>query len=187
MTQPRPTSAQGDAYRRAFKHFNKLLFDGTLPEVLLSFRRGETSAQEICVRPEYIVGKTPMEAAAALVHEMCHQWRLLNIRPPRRGYHDAGWAEKAIAVGLTPTSTGEPGGKTTGDRVFTLINERGPFVDACKRFPDLELLALQAAPDRGGTPAKAKVAYRCNCATVWGKAGLKLRCLTCGAELVEEA
>jgi hypothetical protein len=182
-SRPRPTPEQDGAYRKAFKHFDARLFGGELPEVVLTFGRRDTSATEICMKPEHLVGTTPLEAAAALVHEMCHQWRLLHGEPPKRGYHDAGWAKKALAVGLIPTSTGQPGGKTTGFKVVTLVREGGPFAEACEGFPDLEQLPLEE-----GGPARAdqsKVAYRCDCATVWGKRGLKLRCLGCKKNFVE--
>jgi hypothetical protein len=114
---------------------------------------------------------------------MCHQWRLRNGKPPRKGYHDAAWAEKALAIGLIPTSTGRPGGKPTGDKIVILVSHTGPFADACAEFPDLEMLPLQASGPAKADPSK--VPYRCACATVWGKRGLKIRCLECGAEFVE--
>ena len=141
----RPTHEQAAAYRAAFEHFNQALFAGELPEVVLSFSRAETSAHELSLNPDYLVDRTPREAAAALVHEMCHVWRLLNGKPPRRGYHDRPWAEKMVRVGLTPSDTGALGGKMTGDAIGTLINDAGAFVDAYAMLPAADLLRWQPA------------------------------------------
>src|SRR5262245_33507644 len=106
--RPRLTAEQVEAYRAALKHFNKALFAGELPAVLLSFSRSATTANEIHLNPEHLVDKDPREVAAALVHEMCHVWRQIHGEPPRRSYHDRIWAEKMVSIGLTPRA---PDGK----------------------------------------------------------------------------
>src|SRR5262245_1675063 len=112
----RPTPEQVGAYRAAFEHFNKALFAGELPAVLLNFSRSESTAEAINLNPDHLVGRPPQEAAAMLVHEMCHVWRHRNGKPPRRSYHDRTWAEKMLSIGLTPRA---PDGKMTGVTVNT--------------------------------------------------------------------
>lgn len=174
----RPTPNQIGAYRAAFEHFNKALFMGELPEVLLSFSRSETTAHELNLNPDHLVDKSATEVAAALVHEMCHVWRLLNGKPPRRSYHDRTWAEKMVSVGLTPRA---PDGKMTGVTVSTLINDAGAFVSACAMLPDADLLRWPSGGDeqRKRVP-ESKVKYTCGCSNAWGKPGLSMKCLLCG-------
>jgi hypothetical protein len=41
--------------------------------------------------------------------------------PPRRSYHDRQWAATMKEIGLRPSTTGEPGGKETGQSVTHYI------------------------------------------------------------------
>jgi hypothetical protein len=178
----RPTHEHVEAYRAAYAYFNKALFAGELPDdVLLSFSRADTSAAELNLNPVYLVNKPSREAAALLVHEMCHVWRLQNGEPPRRGYHDRPWAEKMLSLGLTPSDTDSPGGKTTGVRMTTHINRAGAFANAFAALPDAHLLRWRAgkgAPAKRADPSKTK--YTCGCSNAWGKPGLEMQCLRCG-------
>jgi len=116
---------------------------------------------------------------------MCHVWRLRNGKAPRRGYHDRPWAEKMLSVGLTPSGTGAVGGKTTGDKVGTLINGAGPFVDAYATLPDVDLLAWRSSgEERRKSVNQWKATYTCGCSTAWGKRGLSMQCLLCGNTFV---
>jgi len=180
----RPTHEQTGAYRAAFGHFNGSLFAGELAEVELRFSRAETTAHELNLNPDHLVDKTPREAAAALVHEMCHVWRLRNGKAPRRGYHDRPWAEKMLSVGLTPSDTGELGGKMTGDAIGTLINDAGAFVDAYATLPASDLLRWRSSGDEAQKryPSRMKLTYTCGCSKAWGKRGLSMKCLKCGNE-----
>jgi len=184
QTRLRPTHEHVEAYRAAYTYFNKALFGGSLPDdVLLSFGRADISANEINLNPAYLVNKTPREAAAALVHEMCHVWRLHNGDPPRRGYHDRPWAEKMLSIGLTPSDTDAPGGKTTGVRMTTFINRAGAFVDAFAALPDAHLLRWRASKTVSAKRVDpSKLTYTCGCSKAWGKRGLSMKCLKCGNE-----
>ena len=50
--------------------------------------------------------------------------------PPRRSYHDRQWAAKMKEIGLQPSTTGEPGGKETGQTVTHYIVKGGAFAQA---------------------------------------------------------
>lgn len=177
----RPTPEQIGAYRAAFQHFNRALFAGELPEVLLKFGRLDSAANELSLNPDYLVDKTPREAAVVLVHEMCHVWRHLHGEPPRRGYHDRAWADKMLSIGLTPSTTGAPGGKTIGDKIGTLINNAGPFVNAFATLPNADLLPWHSSGDEQRKRVDpSKLAYTCGCSKAWGKRGLSMKCLKCG-------
>ena len=62
-----------------------------------------------------------------LVHEMCHQWQHELGNPSRSGYHNKEWGNKMKEVGLYPSSTGQPGGRQTGQQVSHFIVEGGAF------------------------------------------------------------
>jgi hypothetical protein len=176
--RPRLTPEQVGAYRAAFEHFNKTLFAGELPDVLLSFSRSATTAHEVHLNPEDLVDREPREVAAALVHEMCHVWRELHGEPPRRSYHDRTWAEKMVSIGLTPRA---PDGKMTGVTVRTLINDAGAFVNAYATLPGADLLHWPFSKDElRKRVTDAKVKYSCGCSNAWGKPGLSMKCLLCG-------
>jgi hypothetical protein len=54
---------------------------------------------------------------------LCH-W-LIHAAPPRRSYDDRQRAAKMKEIGLQPVTTGEPGGKETGQSVTYYILPRG--------------------------------------------------------------
>lgn len=180
----RPTPEQIGAYRVAFDHFNRMLFGGELPAVLLNFSRSESTADAINLNPEHLVDRSAQEAAALLVHEMCHVWRHRNGKPSRRSYHDRAWAEKMLSLGLTPRASD---GKTTGVTMRTLVNDAGPFVDAYTTLPNADLLRWSApVDDQRKRVDESKVKYTCGCSNAWGKPGLSMKCLRCGNTFVEE-
>jgi hypothetical protein len=167
----KPTREQFAAYRGAFRHFNKELFEGQLPEVILNFSRhakslgffspnrwvtqdGETTAHEITLNPDHLLDRTARETASTLVHELCHLWRHLNGgKPPRKGYHDRPWAQKMKDVGLQPSSTGQPGGAEVGVKMTHYIVDGGPFDRAFSSLTDAHLLPWRSsAHARNGKP-----------------------------------
>ena len=68
------------------------------------------------------------------MHEQCHMWQHHQGEPGRGHYHNRQWAEKMKEVGLYPSTTGEPGGKETGDRVHHYIVPDSPFTRACSKL-----------------------------------------------------
>lgn len=69
------------------------------------------------MNPEYFAAMPLVEVMQTLVHEMTHLWQYEFGEPGRCRYHNAEWANKMQEVGLMPSSTGQPGGKTTGDHM----------------------------------------------------------------------
>lgn len=142
MAQPTPeTYAELQA---AFDHFNQVLFDGALPPCLITLQRernthgyysnsrfvGRASGElvdEIAMNPSYFAIQPIRETLQTLVHEMVHQWQAHFGKPGRGRYHNQEWAAKMEAVGLMPSSTGQPGGKRTGDTMADYVIEGGAF------------------------------------------------------------
>ncbi len=203
--KPDPTRNQFDAYRHAFDHFNRALFDGTLPPCLLNFsrkarstgffsanrwthRNGDESSHEISLNPD-VLDLPPVESMQTLVHEQVHLWQHEFGTPSRRTYHNSEWAGKMEVVGLMPSETGKPGGKKTGQNMQDYVIEGGPFERAFQAMPDKALLpwlsrplvTTQSVGQRRG-PGK----YECpKChARAWGKPGLNLRCGDCDKPLI---
>ncbi len=140
----------------AMDFFNDRLFEGKLPDCIISFARHKnmlgyfcvdrfesqsgSTAHEIAMNPFYPRSRGDADALSTFVHELCHLWRH-EFGPPNRGggkgargYHDLVWAGKMLEVGLIPTDTGLPDGKMTGYRVSLLIVEGGLFDIDCKEL-----------------------------------------------------
>jgi predicted SprT family Zn-dependent metalloprotease len=208
----KPTQSQYGAYQAAWDYFNKTLFDGELSPCLLSFGRKNrmrgmfyadrwgcvesvsealttgrpvSSKRDICheivLNPD-VLDRPIEQTMSTLVHEMCHQWQFDHGKPPRSGYHDTQWATKMMEVGLVPSDTGEPGGKTVGQGMSHYIMDGGAFSHAIERMPeDCALPWLSSLESKKSKKAAKKVKYRCvTCrAQVWGKAGLEIACIPC--------
>ena len=71
-----------------------------------------------------------LELLATLVHEMTHLEQEEFGKPSKGGHHNMEWANLMIRVGLTPTDTGNEGGKMTGRNVTHMIDPDGPFAAA---------------------------------------------------------
>lgn len=191
-----PTTEQFSSYQVMFDHFNRELFAGQLPHVILNFSRdlktavgyyavkrwesAEQKLDEITLNPDHLK-RGPQATAATLVHEMVHLWQQSYGRPSRAGYHNKEWADKMEAVGLVPSSTGKPGGRRVGQRMTHYIAEDGAFL---RSFKALALTLPWQSEGRGQAAPKyekAKVKYSCGeCeAKVWGKPGLQLGCMAC--------
>ena len=189
---------------KAYAWFNQRLFDGTLPPCLITFqrsrrargyywqesvkaRRGKRRTDEIALNPNSFPGRSDKDVMSTLVHEMVHLWQGHNGHPGRRGYHNRDWSEKMEAVGLMASTTGQPGGDKTGERVSHYVIAGGPFEVA---WVDLYHTGFRLGWE-GRVPErteKDKVKYACpECKlAVWGKPGLgnKLQCLECEEILV---
>lgn len=201
------TSPTGRSYsdlERAYQHFNRFLFDGKLPDCLITFQRhkgafgyfsgerfasmdGKEITDEIALNPATFDGRTPIEILSTLVHEMAHLWRhrCSDKKPPRGGYHDITWVEVMLEIGLTPQAVGGPVGKGTGDKVSHSIERDGRFEREAKRFLEKNTLGLYS--DRAGDQetrkrkAASKTRYSCPACelNVWGKPGINLKCGDC--------
>ncbi|MEM8945035.1 MAG: SprT-like domain-containing protein [Planctomycetota bacterium] len=140
MAIRKPTKEAYGELQHAYDFYNRRLFQSQLPNCLITMQRqrgaygyfsgnrwkaARAKTDEIALNPEHFrVGLR--ETLSTLVHEMCHLWQHHFGKPGRRGYHNREWAEKMLEVGLHPSSTGQSGGKMTGDRMgdYIIRNDR---------------------------------------------------------------
>lgn len=143
-----------DAYAemvQAFDHFNRELFDNSLPPCLITYQREkcvygylshrrfynpETGVytHELAMNPAYFPVVPMTEIMQTMVHEQVHLWQMEHGDPGRGRYHNQQWAAKMISVGLMPSSTGKPGGKMTGDKMGDYAIEGGVFQKALEKL-----------------------------------------------------
>jgi predicted SprT family Zn-dependent metalloprotease len=195
------TPAQYRAFQDAYDFFNKELFAGTLPHVLVTLQRhakargyfsperftGRTekaAVHELALNPDTFTGRSDEDILSTLAHEMAHVWQQAHGTPPRRSYHDRQWAAKMKEIGLQPSTTGQPGGKETGQSVTHYIIGGGPYAKAYAKLKARAFqLRWQSVP--AGKEAKAKKAsktkFTCpDCAqNAWAKADALLICGAC--------
>ena len=151
---PTPTEQTYVPLLAAFTHFNRDLFAGALPDCLITRQRkastlgyfspnqfaaigSDARTDEIALNPAHFRVCTPKDVCSTLVHEMAHLWQAHFGKLPRSGYHDRQWATAMRRIGLEPSSTGAPGGKTTGYRMSHYIIDGGSF--------DLSYTAFEAS------------------------------------------
>ena len=199
MTTNGVTKKQFNTLEDIFNFYNEALFSNELPPCLVNLSRhkgahgffaperwqdGETglAVHEISLNPDTMT-RPAKDWQSTLVHEMVHLWQAVCGKPSRRAYHNRQWANKMKTVGLMPTDTGAPGGKTTGQKMTHYIIEGGPFAVAFDLVGDLDNLQLPYLPTPLGdyeSKAANKVKYECPCGcSVWGKPGLLLHCNNC--------
>ena len=143
----KPTAETYAELQRAYDTFNTELFDGELPECLITLQRKKKTygyfhaerfankqgdkTHEIALNPTYFAVVPLVEIMQTLAHEMAHLWQHHHGEPGRGNYHNAEWAEKMESIGLTPSNTGQPGGKRTGDSMADYAIEGGRFLQVC--------------------------------------------------------
>jgi predicted SprT family Zn-dependent metalloprotease len=203
------TPAEYRAFQQAYDFFNAELFAGSLPHVLVTLQRhakargyfaperftgrseGTATALELAMNPDSFTGRTDEEILSTLAHEMAHVWQQTHGTAPRRSYHDREWAAKMKDIGLQPTTTGEPGGKETGQSVTHYIITGGAYAQAYAKLKARGFkLHWQSAPV--GKEAKAKKAsktkFTCpECGqNAWGKPDTLLICGVCFEDSASE-
>ncbi|UOO85719.1 SprT-like domain-containing protein [Neisseria arctica] len=147
----KPTMQMYTFIQDAYDFFNDRLFAGQLPACLLTLQRDssvmgyfsnnrwqkgkdEETVHEIALNPQYFITHRPLELMQTLVHEMVHLWQHEFGKPSHRTYHNKEWADKMESIGLMPSSTGEPGGKRTGQRMSDYPIKNGAFYLQCIVF-----------------------------------------------------
>ena len=187
-----PTQRTYSSLTQAYDFFNAELFGDQLPPCLITMQRHKGAygyfsggrfanvadradvTDEIALNPAHFAARKPEQTLSTLVHEMVHLWQHHHGKPPRKAYHDKQWAAKMREVGLIPTSTGEPGGKETGQKVTHMIEEGGAYARAC-----VQLLAEHPAilyHDRAGDDEEGKATRKKKAASK-----TKYTCVGCGA------
>jgi predicted SprT family Zn-dependent metalloprotease len=195
---PDPTRQTYATLQAAVRHFNRRLFDGRLPNCLVTFQRranalgyfapdrfehrdGNARTDEIALNPKHINERPPEDTLSTLVHEMTHLRQQHFGKPGRGRYHNAEWADMMEEIGLMPSRTGAPGGKRTGDRVSHYIVANGPFEVACAAFLEKHagLLWGDRPVERNGSGGK-RSKYVCSdqeCRiAAWSRPGVQLLC-----------
>src|SRR5262249_3675615 len=96
------TPAEYGGLQEAFDHFNKALFDSTLPDIFLTYQRKANSLgyfgadrfagrvidgrrHELALNPDGFVDRSDRDICATLVHEQVHVWQHVNGTAPARG------------------------------------------------------------------------------------------------------
>jgi len=136
-TNIKPTRETYDPLQQAYENLNRSLFEGELPNCLITLQRSKKSygyfcgdrfgradgtlTDEIALNPTHFRDRPQEEVLATLAHEMVHLWQHHFGKPGRGRYHNREWAEKMKAIGLQPTSTSKEGGDETGDVMGHLI------------------------------------------------------------------
>lgn len=195
----------------AYDFFNERLFAGALPPCLITMQRkakaygffagqrfgdrdGKEVTDEIALNPTHFRNRSNTETLSTLVHEMVHLQHQHFGKPSRTGYHNKEWADLMRKVGLIPSDTGAPGGKTTGQRVSHYVEPGGRFAAACAELegtgfavPYVELWSEEAAA-KGKTKAASKTKYTCpDCAAnAWAKPATKLICGECSQPMASD-
>ena len=172
------TKNQFISLENIYSYYNKILFNGTLPDCIINLSRhggaygffiskywksqrdNNITAHEISINPDHI-NRPEIDWHSTLVHEMCHLWQEEFGKPGRKFYHNRQWADKMEELGLMPSSTGKPGGSCIGQSMSHYIIEYGHFHLA---FNDLFKTNLSAGdlydfrllykPTVGKNPAK---------------------------------
>ena len=206
-----PTTKNYTAINEAYNFFNSRLFNGMLPDCLITLqRKGQTYGyfagerfessddqsvtDEIALNPSHFKDRTAEQVLSTLVHEMAHLWQCHYGHVSRSGYHNKEWAMKMREIGLIPSSTGDEGGKETGQKITHYIEKGGKFAEHCAILlkdgfvvPYVELWD-EAKAQKRTAKNKSKSTFRCpSCgATAWGKPELKIICADCNEVMPAE-
>jgi predicted SprT family Zn-dependent metalloprotease len=145
--QMKPTALVYAELQLAYDTFNQHLFDNSLADCVLTLQRKDRTMgyfspgrwgnkakdqlHEIAINPAFFAVVPLVETMATIVHEMVHLWQQQHGTPPRGRYHDKEWGDKMESIGLMPSSTGQPGGRKTGDKVADYPIEGGRFLAVC--------------------------------------------------------
>ncbi len=199
-----PTQHAYSALHKAYNYLNKRFFGGRLPGVMLTMqrRRGANGYfaferfqggddrlwDEIAMNSMHFRTRSPDMVLSTLAHEMVHQRQHHEGKPSRRNYHNKQWGDWMEAMGLMPSTTGQPGGRRTGQRVTHYIIPGGPFARAVAELPfDPDALYQDIAGEREGKPRKQKIKHECpDCGlAVWSnKPTARVACIDCEREMI---
>jgi hypothetical protein len=195
------TLQEYQGFQRAYDFFNRILFAGSLPQVLVTLQRhantrgyfapfrfkgriDRQTVHELALNPDNFTGRTDEMILSTLVHEMVHVWQQTYGEPSRRGYHNREWAGKMREVGLQPTTTGEPGGMETGQAVTHYILPDGRYAQSFAKLAVTGFqLRWQSLPfgKQGSVNKSSKTKFTCPVCgqNAWAKPGARLICGVC--------
>ncbi len=170
---PNPTLQVYGELLIAYDFFNRELFDGKLPPVIITLRSSKShyghyakgqfhsgdgqKIDEIVLSARYFSHRSE-HTMSTLVHEMVHHWQEHFGTTGSGGYHhNREWADKMKEVGLQPSDTFAPGGKETGHLVGDYIVEGGRFAVALKKLENEVGLTALTWWDKDQEPEDGKV------------------------------
>ncbi len=193
---------------------NRALFTPVLPTAMLLVRgrrRPAGAEQPVCwgqwrqvpwgpypaltLNTEALAQDSDAALLGALVHEMVHLWQAQpgHVRP-LEGHHNREWARQMLLLGLMPSDTGVPGGRTTGRHMSQFLVPRGRVHGLAVRWqaaqrpllswhlmPLLDLLSV--TPRRAGGPTRHRLTCPTCTAQAWAHCGTRLLCGTCQTRL----
>lgn len=125
-------------------HFNEHLFEDGLPPILFTLssdmkmlghfryanwttgQKGEVS--EIILNPDLFANRSWIQLFKTIVHQQCHLYQYNKGGASRSTYHNRRWARLMRDRGLTPSSTGMPGGSETGQMMGEYMDGKGLFL-----------------------------------------------------------
>lgn len=208
MKNINPTQTTYNSFDAAYEFFNQKLFNGTLPNCLITMQRkngargyfsgdrfgskdSDHVTDEIALNPVHFRSRTPEDIMSVLAHEMAHLWQHHFGARSRGGYHNKQWAEKMREIGLIPSHTGQQGGRETGQRMSHYIEPNGRFQRAFIEFANgrADDFYFDRRDDRGGKQRQAKAAsktrFTCPCCSqnAWAKSSARLMCGECEAAM----
>lgn len=221
------TVSQFQTLSDLFDFYNAEIFNNQLPDCLVNLSRHNGShgfyaagrwkslekeiVHEISINPDTMY-RPDVQWHSTLVHEMVHHWQQIFGKPSRTAYHNKEWANKMEAVGLMPSTTGQPGGKRTGQSVTHYVIEGGLFDKAfsmlsfeakkslkLKYLPNIHMSVTKGPESAEGEDSSGegegeekvkkagkKFKYSCGCGNnVWGKSGLNITCQECESEFTQ--
>ena len=204
-----PTTTLATELQTAFDHFNKTIFGGALPHVMLRVERlkkykgyfkggcwgatvTDSNVSEIVMDPILFRERKLAETLSTLVHEMVHLQDHVNGTAPKKAYHGKSWVAIMNTVGLTPVimdAKGNKTGKATGVNSTHKIVIGAPFDVSCKALLATGYQITWSAAPEAPKPEKGKkkraggkFKYAADCGTAfWAKPGLVAEC-RCGCE-----
>jgi|TARA_Y100001001_G_scaffold154242_1_gene168789 hypothetical protein len=223
----KPTKKFYGLFQYIFDHYNGHLFESKIKDPIIVITRRKNVAgyyihesfyhiednetDELALNPEMFLKFPLIEICQTIVHEMCHAWQHHYGSPSYRAYHNKEWAEKMIEVGLMPSDTGKPGGKTTGFHMADYPIKGGRFLQVSEELMNNEVfeglyyennpslfqnidnslplydqikdLVLEELTTPKPKPKKSKIKYSCGCSNVWGKPDLEIHCNACGEDM----
>jgi len=205
------TTEQFKLFDDLYSFYNKELFGGLLNDCMITTSRKKKAygffvrntwqknkskdvpeIHEISLNPDFL-NRIDEAWQATLVHEMVHLWQQDFGETSRAGYHNKEWAKKMKEIGLYPSSTGEEGGKETGQSCSHYIIPGGAFIEAFNRLKEKQIkyitIAIPIGSEKSKTAAasaRSKTKYTCACKNnVWGKPDLLIVCAVCNQRFIE--
>lgn len=145
-----PTLRFYGLFQYIFDYYNDHLFNREIKNCIIVITRNKQTAgyyhyarwfsssdqetDELAINPTYFVNKPLIEICQTIAHEMVHAWQYHFGKVSRPGYHDKQWASKMEEIGLMPSSTGEPGGKKTGQSMSDYPISGGLFLQVTEQL-----------------------------------------------------